>query len=66
MLTKARFFSTVFPALIMGLVFLNLQDNQQGVQGKVGCLFFCIMNQTMQSLFGVLQAFPQEKPILLR
>jgi hypothetical protein len=36
MLTRARFGATIVPALIMGLVFLNLDDTQEGVQGKVG------------------------------
>jgi hypothetical protein len=87
LLTRARFFSTVFPAVLMGLIFLGLTDNQRSIQGKIGTwmcdvralvwmgvtvvytpggLFFCIMNQAMISLFGVLQSFPVERAMFVR
>ena len=43
MLTKARFFSSVFSAVLMGIVFQGLSASQKGVQGANGCLFFLIM-----------------------
>jgi ABC-2 type transporter len=66
LLTRARFFSTVFPAVLMGLIFLGLTNNQRSIQGKIGGLFFCIMNQSMISLFGVLQSFPVERAMFIR
>lgn len=49
-----------------GLIFLRLSNNQQGVQDRNGAIFFILINQSMSSVFGVLQSFPLEKPVLRR
>lgn len=66
LLTKARFFSTVIPGILMGLIFYQLSDTQRSVQGKLGGLFFALMNQSSTSLFGILQTFPVERAMFLR
>jgi len=65
-LTRARFFSSVFPAIICGLIFLHLNNDQRGVQAKIGGMFFFSVNQCMMSLMGVTSVFPLERPLFLR
>jgi len=66
LLTYARLGQTLVIALIAGLIFLRLSNNQQGVQDRNGAVFFILINQSMSSVFGVLQSFPLEKPVLRR
>ena len=36
MVTRSRLVSSIIPAVLMGLIFFQLKDNDLGVQGKVG------------------------------
>jgi ABC-type multidrug transport system permease subunit len=66
MLTKARFAQTVIMGIIIGLVYLNMEDGQASVQDRNGAVFLLVVNQCMMGIFGVLQTFPQEKFVVKR
>jgi len=67
-LTKARAGQAVALGLIAGLIYLNTgrDNNTKSVQNIDGVLFFMMMNQSMSGVFGVLQTFPNEIPLLTR
>ena len=50
----------------MGLIYLRLDNNQEGTQNRIGSLFFIVINQAMANIMGLLHTFPIEKPILIR
>lgn len=66
MLFQARIGQTLFFGLLSGLLFLNLTDNTQGVQDRLGLLFFMSINQLMLPLLGSVLTFPAEKEIFRR
>ncbi|XP_061565393.1 broad substrate specificity ATP-binding cassette transporter ABCG2 [Cololabis saira] len=41
---------TIFLAVIVGAFFFDVQDNQSGIQNRVGSLFFIVVNQCFSSL----------------
>ena len=65
-LTKARAIQAIVIAVVIGLIYLRLRNNQKSVQDKMGAIFVCIINQSMGGVFGVLSTFTQELPIFLR
>ena len=66
MLTKARAGQTLIMGLVIGLIYLRLGNSQSDVQNRVGAVFLMIMNQSMGSLFGILNMFAEELPIYQR
>lgn len=40
--------------LIVGLIYLRLDDNQKSIQNKSGAVFFILINQSFSGVFGVL------------
>eukprot|EP00163_Fabomonas_tropica_P020214 TRINITY_DN3560_c0_g1_i4.p1 TRINITY_DN3560_c0_g1~~TRINITY_DN3560_c0_g1_i4.p1 ORF type:complete len:659 (+),score=111.51 TRINITY_DN3560_c0_g1_i4:69-2045(+) len=65
-LTKARLGQTLIFALIVGLVFLQVNDTQTGIQDRLGALFFITINQAISSVMGVISTFPVERALFLR
>uniref|UniRef100_A0A3P8U467 ATP-binding cassette, sub-family G (WHITE), member 2a n=1 Tax=Amphiprion percula TaxID=161767 RepID=A0A3P8U467_AMPPE len=41
---------TLFLALVIGAIFLNVQENESGIQNRFGALFFVTVNQCFSSL----------------
>ena len=66
MLFQARIAQTIFFAILCGLLFFNLTSNQQGVQDRLGLLFFVSINQLMLPMLGSVLTFPMEKDIFKR
>ena len=54
MLTKARAGQTIVMSVIIGLIFLRLDNGQTDIQNRQGAIFLMIMNQSMGALFGQL------------
>ncbi|XP_065178253.1 protein white-like isoform X1 [Sycon ciliatum] len=65
-LIRVRFIQTIFTALLAGIVYLRMADNQSRVQNAAGIIFFMVTNQVFNPLFSVLQVFPLELPLFLR
>lgn len=66
MLTFARLFQAVFMGLLVGLIYLQMDRNQESVQDRVGVIFFILVNQVMGAMFPVINVFPAEKSVFLR
>ncbi|RNA09917.1 ABC subfamily ABCG [Brachionus plicatilis] len=64
--TKILAIQTFFIALIFGLIYLQIEDSQEGVQNINGVLFLLITNASFSNMFGVLNSFPAELPIFYR
>ena len=62
----ARAFQTIVFILLLGLLYLKLTSDQEGVQDRVGLLFFTVVNQAMVSLINGAIVFPPERAIFLR
>lgn len=56
--TRARLGQAVVVGLIVGLIYWQLGQEQADVQNRNGALFFVLINQSMNAMFGVLQVFP--------
>lgn len=61
-----RFVQAIFLSLICGLIYLQLDMTQSGLQNRVGALFFILTMVFMGSLYSVLELFPTHRPIFLR
>lgn len=57
---------SLFFALILGAIYSGVENNQKGIQDKIGVLFFFTINQTFGNMFGVLNAFSDEKVVVER
>ncbi|EGZ08148.1 ABC transporter-like protein [Phytophthora sojae] len=63
---RAAIFQTLFIALIVGLIYLQLELDQKGIQNFTGGFFFLIVNQTFGSANPVFISVPIELPIIIR
>ncbi|KAL4092694.1 hypothetical protein PRIC1_011685 [Phytophthora ramorum] len=63
---RAAIFQTLFIALVVGLIYLQLELTQKGVQNFTGGFFFLIVNQTFGSANPVFISVPLELPIIIR
>ncbi|TDH67452.1 hypothetical protein CCR75_009814 [Bremia lactucae] len=63
---QVSLFQTVFISLIVGLIYLQLDVNQKGVQNFTGAFFFLIVNQTFSAANPVFISVPLELPIIIR
>lgn len=61
-----RAIQTIVIGILVSLIFWNMGNDRQGVNGKAGLFFFMSMNQTMASMYSVLLTFIIERPIFLR
>jgi len=67
MLTNARFFQTIIMGVVIGLIFLRLDNSQSSVQNKVGVLYFVLTFSIMGGIFGsVITFLSAEKPVFMR
>jgi hypothetical protein len=64
--TVIRLFQTLFFAILVGLIYLNMGNGQASVVSRVGLLFFLCINQAFGAMFGVISRFPAEKEIYNR
>ncbi|KAG2507380.1 hypothetical protein JM18_009288 [Phytophthora kernoviae] len=62
----AAIFQTLFVSLIVGLIFLQLDLDQSGIQNFTGGFFFLIVNQTFATANPVFISVPMELPIIIR
>jgi len=56
----------VVMAILLGLIYSDLQKTQMGIQDRLGVFFFITVNSCMGALFAVMQSFPAEKVIVNR
>jgi len=55
-----------FLGVLMGLIFLQVGNDQRGIQDREGSLFFVAVNGIMTSTMGVLSIFAAEKSVFIR
>ncbi|RLN92146.1 hypothetical protein BBJ28_00019387, partial [Nothophytophthora sp. Chile5] len=63
---RVAIMQTLFIALIVGLIYLQLDVNQKGIQNFTGGFFFLIVNQTFGTASPVFISVPIELPIMIR
>lgn len=65
---RVKFIQSMFIALLMGLIYLNLpsQTFNQQVQNFSGAIFFICVNMVMGSSIGILSIFSLEKSVFIR
>lgn len=66
MVVRVRLVQAIILSLILGLIYLQLNLDQEGVQNINGVLFLMLINMTITNMMGVLNSFPLETPIFLR
>ncbi|XP_053393173.1 protein white-like isoform X2 [Mercenaria mercenaria] len=66
MVVRVRLVQAVILALMLGLIYLQLDLDQEGVMNINGVLFLILINMTITNMLGVLNSFPLETPIFLR
>jgi ATP-binding cassette, subfamily G (WHITE), eye pigment precursor transporter len=59
-------FQSLFMALIFGLIYLQLELDQKGIQNFTGAFFVVIVNQTFASASPLFVGVPTELPMILR
>eukprot|EP00276_Gloeochaete_wittrockiana_P021306 CAMPEP_0184342472 /NCGR_PEP_ID=MMETSP1089-20130417/11074_1 /TAXON_ID=38269 ORGANISM="Gloeochaete wittrockiana, Strain SAG46.84" /NCGR_SAMPLE_ID=MMETSP1089 /ASSEMBLY_ACC=CAM_ASM_000445 /LENGTH=701 /DNA_ID=CAMNT_0026671353 /DNA_START=195 /DNA_END=2300 /DNA_ORIENTATION=- len=62
-LLKVRFLQTIFMAVIIGLLFLQLDNDQTSVNDRQGLLFFLVINISFGETLSALAIFGLEKLI---
>ncbi|CAK4071550.1 unnamed protein product [Aphanomyces euteiches] len=63
---KARFFQSIFISVVVGLIYLQLDMNQTGIQSFSGVIFFIVINQVFASANPEFISVPLELPIMTR
>eukprot|EP00762_Andalucia_godoyi_P008164 ANDGO_07428.mRNA.1 ABC transporter G family member ARB_01379 len=61
-----RLAQTLFLSMIVGLIFLQLDTDQKGVQNREGALFLSATAMIMSGITSCLFVFPREKRVFLR
>jgi ATP-binding cassette, subfamily G (WHITE), eye pigment precursor transporter len=64
--TKIGIMQAIIIALLFGLIFLQQELTQEGVQNINGVLFLFITNMSFSNMFAVINSFPAELPIFYR
>ncbi|XP_062517800.1 protein white-like [Corticium candelabrum] len=65
-LLRIKFLQSIFVALLMGLIYFDIADDEHRLQNISGVLFFVCINNTLINMFAVIQTFPSEMPVMLR
>jgi ABC-type phosphate transport system permease subunit len=65
-LVRVKFGQTIFMALLIGLLYLQVSYDARRLQNIAGVIFFVVTNSSLVSLFAVIQTFPMEMPVFLR
>ncbi|KAF1334184.1 Atp-binding protein, partial [Globisporangium splendens] len=63
---KARIGSTLFIAIMIGLIFRRLKHDQKGIQDFTGAIFFTSVNQLFSSANPEFISVPLEIPLVMR
>eukprot|EP00742_Colponemidia_sp_Colp-10_P006531 GILJ01007000.1.p1 GENE.GILJ01007000.1~~GILJ01007000.1.p1 ORF type:complete len:695 (+),score=93.73 GILJ01007000.1:76-2160(+) len=63
---RARTGQSIGLAIIAGLLYLQIGDNQSSIRDRQGALLFVILNLCFSSVNGVLFVFPRERPVFVR
>jgi ABC-type multidrug transport system ATPase subunit len=66
---RVRMGQTLFFGVLIGLVYYDIPQYDHtyaGIQNRIGCLFFAMLNQMFGSLLGVVLLFPVERKIFER
>jgi ABC-type multidrug transport system ATPase subunit len=66
MSTFVKMIQTIFFAVIIGLIYVPLGDNQKSIQNRAGAAFFIIVNQSFGSVSGVVFTFPKNKLVFIK
>ncbi|CAJ1447718.1 unnamed protein product, partial [Effrenium voratum] len=66
MLTVVRSMQTIAASFLIGLIFLQLDNNLAGIQTRFFSSFLLVFSQVMFSLLGVINTFPAERAVFLR
>lgn len=64
--TKVLLMQTIVIGAFLGLIFLQLANNQVGVQNKIGVLFILLMQCNFGYIFAVVNSYPVELPLIYR
>jgi len=66
LLMQGRFATMLILSLLGGLVYLDVTDDQRGVQDRESSLFFFLINSFIGSSMGVIAIFALEKAVFTR
>lgn len=61
-----RSIQTLFFAIFIGLFYLNVKTNQEGVQDRKGALYLILMNNLFGAAMNGISAFPPERAVFLQ
>ncbi|CAG9568801.1 putative ATP-binding cassette protein subfamily G,member 2 [Leishmania major strain Friedlin] len=56
----------IFFAIVVGLIFLNVRANVEGIQDRQGVLFMTVMNRAMSSTFIMINTFNNVRAVFMR
>jgi len=65
-LLKGRIVQAIFLAIIAGLVYLRVDNDQVGIVDRVGALFFITVSTAFGSINGPTHLFPAERAVFAR
>jgi len=65
-LLKANAAQTGMLAMLVGLSFLGIDNDQSSVQNRLGAIYFLLVTQMFSNAFGVVLTFPEERAVFLR
>jgi ABC-type multidrug transport system permease subunit len=63
---RASLAQSIVLSLLVGLVYLQINDDQQSVQDRQGALFFVTVNQFLSAVVGQVNTFPSERVLFYR
>lgn len=66
LIVQGKLGQTLFNALVIGLIYLNINKDQSSVQNRTGALFFVAVNNIFASTMSVLSIFAGEKAVFQR
>jgi hypothetical protein len=61
-----RFFTSMFFAVLLSLVYQDLGTGQKSIQDRIGILFFISINQSFGPMTSVLATFPAERNVVAK
>lgn len=64
--TKVLLLQSCVIGTMLGLMFLQLENNQVGIQNKLGVLFIVLMQCNFGYIFSVVNSFPLVLPLIFR
>lgn len=64
--TKILAFQSITISVFVGLIFLQLDNDEKGVQNRLGVLFMTLMQTNFGYIFAVLNSIPTELPLIYR